>query len=195
MNKWTDDNIIQQLKQIANNLGHFPSTRELRQRGRNDLACAMTKRGGIAKFVPAVGVSRQHSDSDTGWEGEAMVLDILQARGFSVTKPIGVKSPFDLLVHDALRVDVKAARYAEYGACKGWFYRIGKMPQADIIILVQLDTRAIYGLPWQVRPYTNVTISRTGGTYARYLNNFDLIRRMADARRDELAAVLAAIAR
>ena len=193
MRKWTDDIVTTELRQIATSLGHFPSARELREIGKENLLQAMNKRGGIAKFVPAVGIARQHSDSDTGWEGEAMVKEILEANGFNVSKPGGVKHPFDLLVHDSLRVDVKAARFAEYGHSKGWFYRIGKMPQADIIILVQLDTRAIYGLPWQVCPYTNVTISRTGGIYARYLNNFDLIRRMADARRDELAAVLAAM--
>jgi len=84
-----------------------------------------------------------------------------------------------------LRVDVKAARHASYGADSGWFYRLGKVPQADLILLWQLDTGDFYALPWFVCPRTNITISTDGGKYAPYLNNLQIIREMLAAREAE----------
>ena len=89
------------------------------------------------------------------------------------------------MVNGTVRVDVKSAKYAEYGPCKGWFYRIGKVPQADVIALLQTDTGTVYWLPWYKCPTSNVTISRDGGKYAAFKDNWSVLRTVSDLRQKE----------
>jgi hypothetical protein len=166
-------------------LGHFPSHGDLKEMGRYDLSNQITRRGGFLKWSDRLGIERRTSDSDTGWEGERAASERLQALGFRVTPRRGVKCPFDLLIDGVLRIDVKAARQQCYGDSRGWFYRIGKLPQADLVLLWQLDTGGFYAVPWFLCPTTNITISPTGGKYARFRNNAGLIRDMLALRQQE----------
>lgn len=173
--KWTDAILEEQLVGIISDSGVMPSAHELRKNGRNDIACQLSRRGGFIAWADRLGVKRSHSDSDTGWRGEIALIEMLNNKGFATSRPTAVKSPFDILVNGILRIDVKSAEFAEYGPCRGWFYRIGKFPQADVLALYQLDTKDCYFIPWQICPKTNVTISRGGGKYKAFLNRYDLL--------------------
>ncbi len=182
---WTDDRFQRELGEAIQVLTHFPSNSELRALGRLDLANQIARRGGFVSCANEFGVARLHSDSDTGWMGEKAAAAKLQELGFVIEKPAGVKCPFDLLVNAVLRVDVKAARLHSYRHSCGWFYRIGKHPPSDVILLWQLDTDEFYAVPWFACPHTNVTITRDGGRYAMYRNNTGLIREMVSLREHE----------
>ncbi len=177
--------IEDQLRGIVAGTGLMPTNSELQQMGRCDLSNQISRKGGFVFWANRIGATRTHSDSDTGWLGESEVSKILRDRGFEVFKPKGVKCPYDILVNGVVRIDVKSARYAEYGKHKGWFYRIGKMPQADIIALYQIDTGNCYILPWEICPKTNVTVARGGGKLERYINRYDLLSRLVETRKAE----------
>jgi hypothetical protein len=183
--RWTDEIISAELHAIAATLGHLPSAGELRDRGRNDLCCAITRSGGLIKWSERLNIPRLASDSDFGWQGEAESMSLLSAHGFNVSKPEGVKAPFDILVNDILRVDVKTANFATYGHSSGWFYRLGKIPQADLMFLYQADTGNFCAVPWHICPSSNVTISRGGGKYDWFINNWQLIESMVAVRTHE----------
>ena len=168
--------VSEQLLMVAAGTAVMPSNSELRSLGRNDLAIQIARRGGFLQWAKRLGLTRKASDSDTGWGGEKDLAEKLTKAGFIVTRMDKVKSPYDLSIENSVRVDVKSARYAEYGACRGWFYRIAKNPQADVIALYQIDTGDCYYLPWQLCPTTNVTISRDGGKYKSFKNREDLLR-------------------
>jgi hypothetical protein len=170
--KWTREMVLSEAKRIADSLGHFPSNEELRKMGRTDLSCKITKEGGYIAISNEIGAARKHSDSDTGWGGEANVRKALEDRSYVCEGPDGIKSPFDILVNGCVRVDVKSARYVEYGPCCGWFYRIGKYVQSDIVILHQNDTEDNYILFWWEVTASNMTISRSGGKYASCKNAY-----------------------
>lgn len=125
MRKWNEIDIENNIRTIANAVGHFPSCLELRNMNRGDLANQISKKGGFLYWAKRLGIKRKSSESDTGWEGEKATMDYLLSMGFSVRKRNGVKCPFDLLVNGVLRIDVKAARFCKYGSSSGWFYRIG----------------------------------------------------------------------
>lgn len=180
--RWTDDMVADRIRGIASKTGVFPSISFLRESGQNDLACQITRRGGSFAWADRLGLKREHSDSDTGWEGEVAVQGILEAEHFRVERQSAVRWPFDLLVNGVLRVDVKAARFATYGPCSGWFYRIGKAPQADLIALHQLDTGTTYWIPWVSVPTSNITISKDGGKWAPFRNAIGLVAKMSDRR-------------
>lgn len=155
--------------------GVMPSSSDLKSRGQNDLACVISKNGGFITWAERLGLCRKHSDSDTGWRGEQEVLELFNANGAPSERLQGVQCPFDLLVFGCIKVDVKTTNYSERGPCRGWFYRIGKYPQSDLICLYQLDTKDFYLLHWEHVPKTNVTISRDGGKYKAFKNRFDLL--------------------
>ena len=191
--KWTDEVIEQELRVIIEATGSFPTNTVLCSIGRFDLASAMVKSGGFVKWSEKFGVQRQ-SDSDFGWAGEEAFAKLCRSVGLETTRVTGVRSPYDLLILDTLRVDVKTASFAQYGKKSGgWFYGIGKYPQADLIVLYQADTGDFFGLPWWVCPTSNVTIRRIDGMYARYLNNWRLIERMIDVRQQERSLVGAVV--
>ncbi len=183
--KWTEAMIADRIMENYRNTGKFPTNTYLNETGQADLQNQITKKGGFIKWSERLGIPREHSDSDTGWDGEIEVAKILREQGFTVDRPSAVKSPYDLLVKDVLRVDVKTAKFAKYKPCSGWFYRIGKMPQADVIALYQLDTKEVYWIPWNRVPTSNITISKSGGMYALFRNNIDIVRRMLATREAE----------
>jgi hypothetical protein len=184
--RWTDEVFESEIRNVASALGRFPTVSELAAMKRRDLSSEITRRGGFTRCAQAFGLTRIESDSDTGWEGERAAAQRLTELGFQVAVPGAVKCPFDMLIDQVLRVDVKSARLCRYQHSVGWFYRIAKYPQADLILLWQLDEAGYYALPWYVCPRTNITISRDGGKYAAFRNNDRVIREMVELRRGEL---------
>lgn len=181
-----------ELKNIALCLGKMPSNSYLLQSGMGWLSSWITRNGGFVKVASKLDLQRDHSDSDTGWQGEKEVQSILEKNGFTVQRSQQVKSPFDLLIDGLIKIDVKTSSITTRqnsqsgGAVTGWFYRIGKMPQSDIIALFCMDTKDIYLIPWNQLPHTNVTLSRGGGKYRKYLNNFDGLKRLCVLRKKEI---------
>jgi hypothetical protein len=193
--QWDDDRVKGAIHTVVAALGRFPSNSDLAEIGRGDLANQIRRRGGVLHWAERLGMQRQASDSDTGWRGEEAAATYLTEAGFKVTCRSGVKCPYDLLIDDCLRIDVKSARLACYHRCQGWFYRIGKYVQADVILLWQLDTGDFYALPWFVCPASSVTIAPTGGKYRAFRNNVTLIREMAAMRQKETVTYLDSLLR
>lgn len=185
---WTDESLEAELRRLIEKVGHFPSSSEMRANGRNDIACAVSRHGGFLAWCKKLGGVRLASDSDFGWEGEIKAANMFEAHGFSAARSTAPKSPHDLLVDEVLRVDVKSANYAEYGLSRGWFFRVGKLPQADLIFFLQVDTGNFHAVPWYASPQTNATFSKSPHrTMGRYFNNWGIIRQMINLRTTERA--------
>lgn len=183
--RWTDDMIASRIIKHVGGTGKFPTNTELQKTGQNDLACQISKKGGYVYWANRLGMNRGVYDSDVGWEGEKKAQTLFEARGFTVVRSERIQWPFDLLVNNCLRVDVKTASYAAYGASTGWFFRIGKSPQADLIALYRSDKDDMYLIPWYHVPKTNITISPTGMKYSRFLNAYEIVERMVRVRSEE----------
>jgi hypothetical protein len=183
---WTEAMIADRIMENYRNTGLMPTNQYLLETGQGDLSNQIAKKGGFFKWADRLGLSRAPSASDTGWDGEKRVQKILESAGFQVERSIAVKWPFDLLVNKVLRIDVKSANFAVYGSCKGWFYRIGKVPQADLMALHQLDTGETYWIPWHIIPHSNVTISNDGGKWARYKESLWIVQSMLEPRQAEI---------
>jgi hypothetical protein len=188
---WTEETFVTDLKTVCDAIGRFPTVSELRKHGRNDLACQIVRRGGFRAWSEKLGVPFVHSDSDTGWDGELAFSQLLTSLGFTVTVRKSMKCPYDLLVDGCVRVDVKTAKYASYGnsstggVSSGWFYRIGKDVPADIVALYRSDRSDCYLIPWDRCNNSNITITPTGKTYAKYHNAYALLRMIIESRKQE----------
>jgi len=180
-----------ELLTIASSIGKMPSNSYLSQSGKGWLSNWVARHGGFVEVASRLNLKRDHSDSDTGWHGEKEVQSILEKNGFYVDRSQQVKSPFDLLVNKLVKVDVKTSSMTTChnsqsgGSVTGWFYRIGKIPQADIIALFCMDTNDVFFIPWDCLPHTNVTLSKGGGKYKKYLNRFDAMRQLCKLREKE----------
>lgn len=179
--KWTDDLVLKAVSEVVSSIGRMPTNSELCSMGLGSVASQIVKRGGFSHFAKQLGAESLYSDSHFGWDGEILAKSLLELNGFTVEVPPHKRAPFDLLVNGLARIDVKTANFARYGPCSGWFYRIGKIPQSDLIMLLQYDTKDIYIIPWKLCPSSNITISKSGGKYASFKNNFELVSKLIDA--------------
>ena len=62
-----DERILEGLKTIKNEIGHFPTLTELSAIGRSDLRSAINKHGGINRFLLLIGLkihTQQGRDTD-----------------------------------------------------------------------------------------------------------------------------------
>lgn len=76
--KWTDSLLESEIRKISADFGYFPSSKDLRQVKRHDLACKISKTGGFIHWSNRVNIPRKDSDSDFGWAGEESVVDLLK---------------------------------------------------------------------------------------------------------------------
>jgi hypothetical protein len=185
--RWNDGLIESEIRAVALSLGHFPVKNELSGMKREDLSNAICKSLGFVGWAKRLGMERAISDSDFGWAGEESVVAELQRRGFTASRTKEVKAPFDILVNNIVRIDVKNARFASYptkhGSCDGWFYRLGKMCQADLVALHQYDEGSTYIIPWSLIPTSNVTITREG-KYSHYKEAWWLVELLCSQMRE-----------
>lgn len=182
--KWSDEIIVAELRQLIGTTDFMPTFGYIRSSGRNDLACAITKRGGWKKFSQLMNVPMTPSDTLKGWAGEDVTEEWLYKQGYEVSRQ-PTRAHFDILLNGILRVDVKAASYAKYGNSSGWFYRMGKIITADVVICARMDKGDFYVFPWFRVPSTNLTITPTGKAHSHYLNNTRVIEAMLANRKKE----------
>lgn len=164
--------------------GYMPTHSFLNSVGRGDLSNQISRRGGWRKFASLIGVPMTPSDTVTGWAAEDWCIKDLASRGYMVERQ-ATRTHFDLLIDGLIRVDVKGASFASYGRTSGWFYRMGKVITADVVVCVQMDCDDCYIYPWFSVPATNLTITPSGGMHSPYRSNYDLIELMLSTRRSE----------
>lgn len=185
INYWNDKTIVKEIKALASNIDFMPTVMFLRAIGRNDLSCAISRHGGWKKFSKLSGLDMKQSDTLTGWKGEEEAQELLESKGFHCQK-MSTGQAYDLRVDDFVRIDVKSAKFCEYGASKGWFYRIGKEPTCDIIMLYRMDLKDCFIIPWFACGKTNITISKSMKAHKKYYQDFDMVTYFRDAITDIL---------
>ncbi len=182
--QWTDEKLRDELLQIAPAFGSMPTVSHLKEIGRSDVTNQISKRGGWRKWSAAIGFPMKQSDTLTGWEAEDMVQHWLVSLGYTAEKQT-TRAHFDFLLNGCIRIDVKGARFAKYGASSGWFYRMGKQITADVVICARMDRNDFYVFPWFRTPSTNLTITSTGKAHEFYRMNLEVIPTMLSARCEE----------
>lgn len=186
--KWTVEAQTKKLSELCASLGHFPTQTECYDLGLSGFYASLGRRGGIKDWwirMERAGYSHKLSDTEIGWNGEDEVRKILSRKGFKVCCPSSSKQHWDLLIGDAVRADVKSTKRNTEWNSGAWYWRIGKMPSVDLVILFQSDTKDMFLLPWFAATCSNMTIGMHS-QYDCYKNNFDMLKAMVDLRVTEL---------
>ena len=112
---WTDQRIEKKLREYISRLGRMPSASELRVRGDNPLACAISRSGrSFYEWAGFLGVPIKGSETKQGFVQETRIQQKLAGLGHS-SELTSVKESFDLLVEGRIRVEVKmATKYRGY---------------------------------------------------------------------------------
>lgn len=188
------ERIEQELREVVGEMGRMPSAPELNARGLGRLATAALRnspqrgRGAFAWWANRLGASLKDSCTKRGVEIENRVAEELLGLGLAVVQQT-TRAPFDLLVENRVRVDVKSAQYNEYttpkgGRCCGHFFGLSKAdPTCDLYILCGVDAaNAIlwrYFVPSSEARVRTLTITPTGQTYTRFREDIGQLLRLA----------------
>lgn len=139
--RWTTERIDSEVRIIAARFyGRMPSATELRMADMNSLACAIGRQaGGYRGVAKRLGLPLKDSCTAFGQDWEMYVEAVLKNLGHAAERQT-TRASFDLLVNGKVRVNVKSARYHEYGPCKGFFFGISDTwKRCDVFALVKVD--------------------------------------------------------
>ena len=141
--KWTDELIRKGVKKVKEGLklDRMPTRSEcVKYTNSNALSVAITRRnGGWYGLAKELKLKIKESETTIGKRNEKLIKDTLEAKGYRVQQ-MSQNYPYDLLVNDCLKIDVKSSHL--YIGKEGNFYtfRTGKrFATCDVYILVALD--------------------------------------------------------
>ena len=177
--KWNEELISTGITDIANKFVpvRMPSNREVvEMTGNYSLANAIQKHGGYEFWANKLGLEQKRSETKIGVEYERKVADILRKCGHDVAETT-IKHPYDLLVDNCVKVDVKVADTSLIRNNKAHAYRIAKRQHTcDFYICCELDTGDIYVIPANmVAGQVQIEMGPGSQKYSHYKDAFYLI--------------------
>ncbi len=186
--RWTDHDIKQAVITVVDSCGldRMPSRKECVDFYNSEsLANAVSRRyGGWYKLANDLGLPIKKSETYLGKIHEGVATNMLTDRGFSVVR-MPQNFPYDLLVDDAVKVDVKASRL--YRGKLGNFYTYNlekKYATCDLYILFALDDESnivdTYIVPSKfVINNTQISIGEFNSKYHKFKDRWDYIADMS----------------
>lgn len=139
---WTDTLIKEKILEVKEKLAldRMPSRKECQEYFHNDaLTNAVSRRMKWYTLANELGLPIKESETFFGKRHESIAAEMLTANGFEVRK-MPQNFPYDLLVNDYVKVDVKASHL--YKGRNGNFYTFNlEKPYAtcDVYILFAID--------------------------------------------------------
>ena len=177
--KWNEELITTKLTDLANTFTpvRMPSNREvIEATGNYALSNAIQKSGGYSYWANKLGLEQRQSETKIGIEYEHKVADILRKSGHSV-QGTTVKHPYDLLIDNCIKVDVKVANTSLTKGSKVHAYRIAKKQHTcDFYICCEADGDGIYVIPANaVTGQVQIEMGQGSQKYRPYRDAFYLI--------------------
>lgn len=178
---WTENLIKENIMSVVKilNISHMPTRSEIRGVTGNDaLTNKISKTDGYYGWAEKLNLPIKNNDTLTGKLGEKMAAELLKSRGYEVLQ-MSQNYPFDLLVNQSVKIDVKYANL--YHGDKGSFYSYGlakKYPTCDIYLLISSDDenkQAIFVIPSRDVMQLQISIGEHSSIYHKYLDRYDVI--------------------
>lgn len=182
--KWTDEMIKQEIFDVmtAMCIKRMPSRSEIELvTGNSSLTNKISRSGGFYWWAEKLGLDRKNSETSLGNEYEYIVMNKLTDKGYNVKK-MSTKHPYDLLVNENIKIDVKAAK--PYISNKNdrfhTFNLYDGIPTCDIYIAIALDesdeVEKVLIIPSKYAKVTQISIGSVS-KYDKYINRWDYVER------------------
>ncbi len=119
--KWTDELIAEEILKVKTTLciDRMPSNSEIKKVVGCALGNAISKHGGFKYWADKLSLKFKNSETSTGKEYEQKIMNLLLGKGYEVER-MTTKHPYDLLVNQNIKVDVKVSNL--YKGPKGEFH-------------------------------------------------------------------------
>lgn len=181
--QWDEDKIKARILEVVQNtnLNRMPSRSEVEQYyGDCKLTNAISKRMGWYALAKEMGLVIKDSETYFGKRYEEKAKEYIISLGYEV-KRMPTKYPYDLLVEDCLKVDVKASRL--YTGENGNFFSCNLDKQyctCDIYIIFLINedntTRDILVIPSKfVATNTQISIGEKTSKYYKFSHKWDYL--------------------
>jgi len=178
---WTENLIKENIMNIVKilDISHMPTRNEIRGVTGNDaLTNKISKTDGYYGWAKKLDLPIKNNDTLTGKLGEKLAAELLRNRGYEVLQ-MCQNHPFDLLINQSVKVDVKYANL--YHGPGGNFYSFSlrkKYSSCDVYLLISnndADEKSIFILPAKDAVQLQISIGEHNSIYHRYLNRYDVI--------------------
>lgn len=117
--KWSDELIKEEILKVMKtlNIDRMPSSKEIKLVTNNSkLVNAIKRHGGYLQWSARLRLHQSDCETRTGFNAEIKIKEILEKKGYKVEN-MTCKHPYDLLVNENIKIDVKAAN--KYESSKG----------------------------------------------------------------------------
>ena len=180
--KWTDELIKSKIMEVVNGLelDRMPSRSECDRYYRDTtLSNAVSKRIGWYALAEELNLPIKSSETLFGKTHESLACEALMANGFEVRR-MAQNFPYDILVDDCVKVDVKASRL--YHGKNGNFYSFNlEKPYATcdfyfLFVITDDDSERILIVPSKaVVAQNQISVGEKKSKYYLYENAWNLI--------------------
>ena len=140
--RWTEDKVEEEINRVKNILGidRRPRNREVSVvTGSSSLNNKISKSGGFRAWAKRLNLNVKNSETSIGHKYEFEIKEILEKLGYQVQK-MTTKHPYDLLINDNVKIDVKVSRCCNNNGFKFYSFNLErKYHNCDIFICVTLD--------------------------------------------------------
>lgn len=188
--KWTNEEIIYLISKMVDKLEleRMPTRKEVVEYYNDAAASAITRRFGWYNLAETLNLPIKKCDTTTGKNNEALLAKELSNMGFKIER-MPQNFPYDLLIDNAVKIDVKASHV--YHGKKGAFYsfHIEKPhPTCDIYVLRLLDdddniVQSLIVPSKEAANNKHISVGAISSKYDRYAGRWDIIKRYSDFMR------------
>lgn len=186
--QWTDEKIKSEILKVQRVLciDRMPTRSECEKvLGDTSLTNAVRRRFGWYHLAEIMGLPIKASETTTGKTVEAQVENMLKHRGYRV-KRMQQNFPYDLLVENCVKVDVKASRMYRGKDASFYTFNLEKScATCDFYVLVLLGDddsilRTMVVPSCRVMFNSQISMGLENSKYHAYTDRWDLIREASD---------------
>jgi hypothetical protein len=179
--RWTNEFLEQQIKNVMGELqiDRMPTRSEIFSVRFNDpLHNGIVRHGGYDYWAKKLGLLIKNSESKTGWKQEEVAIKLLENKGYSV-KAMSHRCPFDIMINDSVKIDVKASKpWVLKGIRQHTFGINKKNPTCDIYMVFALDdfggTERLFIIPSIELKLVTMCIGQKS-KYNKFIDRWDFI--------------------
>ncbi len=184
--RWSENKIETEILKVMNmlSINRMPSAREIEEvLGDSKLTNAISKRGGHYYWAKKLNVKIKESDTKTGIDFENIAIKLFESKGY-VVKSMPLLHPYDLLINDFVKVDVKISNPGYVRTSRVHTFRTAKKDATcDLYILFAMDENGgierLFIIPgFDLRVVTLCIGSNS--KYNKYINRWDLVGKYID---------------
>lgn len=186
--EWNEVMIKREIKNVmkALDITRMPSNSEMKLvRNDSSLSNKVSKTGGFKVWAKKLGLELKDSETAMGNKYEYVALDELEELGYNVKK-MTTLHPYDLLINDAIKVDVKVAKRYYYDN-KNYYHTFNlekKYVAYDFLIAYCLgnneSVEKVLIIPtFDIMDKTQLSIGKVS-TYDKYKDRWDLIKEYSE---------------